>query len=170
MAIIRIPIELGDPSYFCNRSWTLSYNFVTNSFVSFHSYLPNWYIGESGFFYSGINGCCDDFDFIVGISEEESDCYLRGATAFVDIFPLPDCDFSVTIEDAYDCGDLEGTATIEDCTLEGNAITYNEPPCVRPDDLSTFYFIYGYTEDLIETVSSGSHDDACSAVAYLNSF
>jgi hypothetical protein len=27
--------------------------------VSFHSYIPNWYIAENNFFYSGINESCD---------------------------------------------------------------------------------------------------------------
>ena len=50
----------------CNKSWTVSFNFNTKSWISFHSYLPNWYIGENNFFYSGINGCCGDLEAIVG--------------------------------------------------------------------------------------------------------
>lgn len=52
-------ISVTDNSYFCNKSWTLSFNFNTNSWVSFHSYIPNWYIAENNFFYSGINDSCD---------------------------------------------------------------------------------------------------------------
>jgi len=59
-------VGIKDPAYFCNKSWTLSFNMNTKSWISFHSYIPNWYIAETNFFYSGINGCCDDFDFIVG--------------------------------------------------------------------------------------------------------
>jgi hypothetical protein len=33
--------------------------------ISFQ-YIPNWYIAENNFFTPGINGCCSDFDFIVG--------------------------------------------------------------------------------------------------------
>lgn len=62
----RTKIELTDEYYFCNKSWTLSYNMNTKSWISFHSYLPNWYIGENNFFYSGQNNCCDEIDFIVG--------------------------------------------------------------------------------------------------------
>jgi hypothetical protein len=61
-----IQVSLTDPFYFCNKSWTISFNFNTKSWTSFHSYLPNFYIGENNFFYSGINGCCDDFDFVAG--------------------------------------------------------------------------------------------------------
>lgn len=48
-------IELTDATYFCNNSFTISYSFKTQSWTSFHSYIPNYYIGNSSFFYSGIN-------------------------------------------------------------------------------------------------------------------
>jgi hypothetical protein len=35
----------------------------TKSWVSFHSYIPNYYIGENNFFYSGLNQGCD-LDFV----------------------------------------------------------------------------------------------------------
>jgi hypothetical protein len=62
---IRNRVYLTDTTYFCNKSWTLSFNFNTKSWVSFHSYLPNWYIGENNFFYSGKNDCCEDIEFVV---------------------------------------------------------------------------------------------------------
>lgn len=57
--IIEKEIQLTDNTYFCNRSWTLSYNLNTNSWISFHSYIPNYYIADNNFFYSGINQSCD---------------------------------------------------------------------------------------------------------------
>jgi hypothetical protein len=63
---VQIQVLLTDSNYFCNKSWTVSFNFNTKSWTSFHSYLPNFYIGENNFFYSGINGCCYDFDFVAG--------------------------------------------------------------------------------------------------------
>lgn len=50
------PIELCDTKYFCNRSWTASYNFALKSWVSFHSYTPNYYVDDIDYFESGING------------------------------------------------------------------------------------------------------------------
>lgn len=47
------PISLQDPTYFTNRSFTISYDFNNQSWISFHSYLPNYYLGENNFFYSG---------------------------------------------------------------------------------------------------------------------
>jgi hypothetical protein len=64
---IRQDISLSDEQYFCNVSWTLSFNMNTKSWISFHSYLPNFYIAENNFFYSGQNNCCEDFDFLVGV-------------------------------------------------------------------------------------------------------
>ena len=88
---IRTVVDLNDPDYFCNKSWTLSFNFNTNSWVSFHSYIPNWYIAENNFFYSGINGGCD----LEAIAAEEVSCAER-------------CE-------------LEGTAVLRSCSLQGTA-------------------------------------------------
>ena len=52
---VRVQVYLNDPVYFCNKSWTISFNFNTKSWVSFHTYLPNFYIAENNFFYSGTN-------------------------------------------------------------------------------------------------------------------
>jgi len=88
-SVLKQYVELTDGEYFCNKSWTLSYNFNTNSWVSFHSYIPNWYIAENNFFYSGINGGCD----LEAIAAQEVEC-------------TPDCT-------------LEGTVDVFDCALEG---------------------------------------------------
>ena len=57
--VVKRYIQVTDLEYFCNKSWTLSFNFNTKSWVSFHTYLPNFYIGENSFFYSGLNEGCD---------------------------------------------------------------------------------------------------------------
>lgn len=56
--ILGVPviITLGDKKYFKDCSWTASYNFYTKSWISFHSYKPNYYIDFIDFFSSGING------------------------------------------------------------------------------------------------------------------
>lgn len=48
-------VKVGDPEYFYDRSWTLSYSFKTNSWISFHSFAPNYYVAHGIFFQSGIN-------------------------------------------------------------------------------------------------------------------
>ena len=56
---VKTYIALTDLDYFCNKSWTVSFNLNTKAWVSFHTYLPNFYIGENNFFYSGLNEGCD---------------------------------------------------------------------------------------------------------------
>ena len=38
------PLDLADTDGFINRSWTISYSIKDNKWVSFHSYLPDYYI------------------------------------------------------------------------------------------------------------------------------
>ena len=56
---VKTFVNLTDTEYFCNKSWTASFNLNTKSWVSFHTYLPNFYIGENNFYYSGLNEGCD---------------------------------------------------------------------------------------------------------------
>lgn len=48
-------VHLTDKKYFCNKSWTTSFNFATKSWVSIHSFTPNYYIDDVDFIDSGIN-------------------------------------------------------------------------------------------------------------------
>lgn len=50
-----LEISVKDKKYFYNHSFTISYNFNTNSWTSFHSYIPNYYISQTDNFYSGIS-------------------------------------------------------------------------------------------------------------------
>jgi len=75
--VLNKTVYLTDETYFCNKGWTVSFNFNTKSWVSFHTYLPNWYIGENNFFYSGLNGGCD-LD-IIAAEEVPIDCTLVGS-------------------------------------------------------------------------------------------
>lgn len=159
-------IFLIDSDYFCNVSWTVSFNFNTNSWISFHSYIPNFYVGENNFFYSGLNNCPNDFDALVGVID---DTLTTTTTTTVRILPtttttttlpevLPDCDFDVSI-------------VIPDCDLEGVGIFVDSPfvnPCTRPDALSTAIFYWGYDlENLGLSVDSRiSKDSACSHINY----
>lgn len=45
-------INLNDPKYFVNKSFTLSYSFLTKSWVSFHSYLPYYLFNNYLSYYS----------------------------------------------------------------------------------------------------------------------
>ncbi len=97
---VKTFVDLTDVTYFCNKSWTLSYNLNTQSWVSFHSYIPNWYIAENNFFYSGLNDSCD----LEAIAAEE--------------VPTTTTTTSSTTTFLYDCA-LEGEIYIPDCNLAG---------------------------------------------------
>jgi len=47
-------IFLSDRSYFCNYSFTVSYDFDNQAWISFHTYLPNYYVGNNNTFYAGL--------------------------------------------------------------------------------------------------------------------
>jgi hypothetical protein len=121
--VIREVVDVTDPNYFCNKSWTLSYNVNTKSWVSFHSYIPNFYIAENNFFYSGLNSCCDDslsLDVISTVVLPPSPTTTTSSTS-------SSSTTSTTSTKAPDCN-LEGTTIIVDCSLEGTAIL-PEIPC-----------------------------------------
>jgi hypothetical protein len=164
----RTQVYLTDPEYFCNKSWTLSYNVNTKSWISFHSYIPNFYIAENNFFYSGINGCCDDFDLVAGEivptpSTTTTTTTVRITTTTTSTTAIP-----------LDCI-IDGRVVITDCTLEGTGVITVPPapkPCVRPTKLKPYTLITGYNiiAPPSTVVSTGSQLDACDAVAYTTTY
>ena len=161
--VIRTQVYLDDPEYFCNKSWTLSFNVNTKSWVSFHSYIPNWYIAENNFFYSGINGCCEEFDFIAGPLVA-----TPSTTTTTTMFVPTTTTTSTTVTSI--CAVI-GVARATDCTLEGVGIITVAPTttttiCQRPSNfLTEFAFIKGYTLGTDpEVVFTASQIEACAAV------
>jgi hypothetical protein len=104
-------VQLLDSKYFCNKSWTLSFNMNTKSWVSFHSYIPNYYIGENNFFYSGLNQGCD-LDFVA--AEEVITCEPLTGTALV---------YTTTTTSSTSSTTTTTTTVSVNCTLAGNAST-----------------------------------------------
>jgi hypothetical protein len=45
-------IEIGDPRYFINKSWTVSYSFDFKQWTSFHSYMPSFMYYDVNNFYT----------------------------------------------------------------------------------------------------------------------
>ncbi len=110
--IIKMIIKVTDPTYFCNKSWTLSYHMNVQSWISFHSYIPNWYIAENNFFYSGINGGCD----LTMIAIEEVPTPSTTTTTSTTTI---NCIIAGTAVELPNCN-LAGTA--DGCNLAGNAL------------------------------------------------
>lgn len=161
----KLVVSLKDSDYFCNKSWTLSFNVNTKSWISFHSYIPNWYIAENNFFYSGINGCCDEFDFIAG-SLVPTPSTTTTTTSFV-----PTTTTTSTTQVPADCN-LEGEVILTNCELEGTGVITIPPippPCQRPMGLQTFLYITGYTiiDPPSTVVSTANSEDACNALTFL---
>lgn len=50
--VITTNIPFTDPEKFENKSWTMSYSFYSNSWISWHSYMPLYYIHNQSSFYS----------------------------------------------------------------------------------------------------------------------
>jgi hypothetical protein len=141
--ITRTVVRLTDSKYFCNKSWSLSFNFNTNSWISFHSYIPNFYIAENNFFYSGLNGGCDIEALAAQIVPE--DCSIAGTAVLI-----KDCSLIGSAVRVLDCS-IEGSAELipttttttttvaPDCNLEGSAqpITTTTTTTLTPTTTTT---------------------------------
>lgn len=162
---IKRHIPLNNEKYFCNKSWTMSYDFNIKSWISFHSYLPSFYIADNAFFYSGKNDCCDlNFDVIAG----EVGPIIPITTTSTSTSP-PLFTTTTTTTAAADCQIGNGSVILTDCTLEGTATIVIPPTttaCSRPSGLTTNSLLEGYQVNLDPpVVSTGSDADACSAAA-----
>jgi hypothetical protein len=165
---IKTIVYLSDREYFCNKSWTLSFNLNTKTWVSFHSYLPNFYMGENNFFYSGLNGCCDGFDlsgFGVIATNNLAEVVPRTTTTTSTQYVPPPPPF-------YDC-ELSGVAYSIDCSLDGTAVITIPPSTTTstttcPFGENGYSFITGYTIDSVDVISTITLQSACNAGNYLN--
>jgi hypothetical protein len=94
--------------------------------VSFHTYIPNFYIGENNFFYSGLNEGCD-----------------ISAVAVTEI-PSPTTTTTTTV--IYYCN-LSGTAVVTQspCILQGTAACTNCTTTTTSTTTTIFVQRYVYT-------------------------
>jgi hypothetical protein len=163
----KTQVYLTDPEYFCNKSWTLSYHLGLKSWISFHSYIPNWYIAENNFFYSGINGCCTDIEgeFQALVGNQNKIPPVKPTTSSTSTST------TTTTITTLSC-ELAGVIFETSCELSGDAVITVPPTttttvCTRPSNLDTFVFISGYRIDPNPAVDSTlSAEDACAALAF----
>jgi len=52
---IEVEISFGDPAFFENKSWTVAYSPKLKNFISFYSFLPNFFVPQLGHFQTLIN-------------------------------------------------------------------------------------------------------------------
>ncbi len=169
-------VSVDDETYFCNKSWTMSFDFNTRSWISFHSYLPNFYIGENNFFYSGLNGCCvtdevPNLDIIAGPLRNSTLITTTTSTTSDPLFTT-----TTTSSTTIDCDMDNGIFIPTDCTLTGGTGVITVPPptttttCYVPDytDLISDNFIEGYQiVGETATVTIGSAEEACRGLSLL---
>ena len=171
---IRI-VYLDDPEYFCNKSWTMSFDFNSKSWISFHSYLPNFYIGENNFYYSGINGCCvtdqsPNLEIIAGPIKKPVIITTTTSTTSKPLFTT-----TTTSSTTLDCEISGGNFIPTDCTMTGGTGIITVPPtttttiCARPSNLNELYFGEGYqiVGDSAQLGTTASKDDACGAANFI---
>jgi len=148
--VVKKYVEVTDLEYFCNKSWTASFNLNTKSWVSFHTYLPNFYVGENNFFYSGLNEGCD-----------------LTAVAVTEI-PSPTTTTTTTI---ITYCNLSGTAVITGypCLLEGTAVEQTTTTTTSTSTSTTTSTSTSTTSTTttpapvsLYRYSSASSEDACS--------
>jgi hypothetical protein len=112
-------VYLTDLDYFCNKSWTLSFNLNTNSWISFHSYIPNWYIAENNFFYSGLNDCCSTIDAVVATVLPEPSTTTTTSSSTT---TTSSTSTTTTTTTAFTGCNISGVATELYCDLLGTAV------------------------------------------------
>ena len=164
----REVVQLTDSRYFCNKSWTLSFNFNTKSWISFHSYIPNFYIAENNFFYSGLNEGCD---LLAIAATEGPDCELQGFASAL----FPGCQLSGSasqlyttyyIADEYACPECETpTSTNVIVSATGFQLTIGSW-YTSAAELGVIYNILSVTSSDVEATAVNSTgyntcDDAC---------
>jgi hypothetical protein len=156
--IVRTVVSLKDRDYFCNKSWTLSFNMNTKSWISFHSYIPNWYIAENNFFYSGLNSCCEDFDFIAGTIIPNPPTTTTTTTTGVP--PTTTTTTTSTSTTSTTTTSTTSTTTTSTTTMY---------VCQRPLGLTEYQFIIGYNtiSPVTTFVSTANAEDACVAAAFI---
>lgn len=174
----RRVVQLTDPTQFANRSWSLSFNFKIMSWVSFHSYIPNWYMPSTKGFLSGSNVCCDEMEGFAMDSYHDPSVSTTTTTTIpttsTTTTKAPGISTTTTTTTIRDC-DFDVEVTPMDCNVGdfiGWIITPSpEPVCKRPsmELLSDVYFLLSYTIVSGPTVidPTVSQEAACEAIEYL---
>lgn len=81
-------VDVKNPTYFDNKSWTISYNFATQMWSSFHSFIPNYYVDYIDSFQSGINGSQSSV-WSHGVSNKSYQVYYGNISPFIIDIPTP---------------------------------------------------------------------------------
>lgn len=58
--VTKVPISVTDEDWFEDVSFTLAFSPILNSWLSFYSFAPNYYIGHQNYFQTGLNSPADE--------------------------------------------------------------------------------------------------------------
>lgn len=56
----EVEVQLTNPTYFTEASWTIAYSPIQQSWMSFYDFKPNYYINHNDYFQTGINQTNDE--------------------------------------------------------------------------------------------------------------
>lgn len=56
---VLTPVNIPDPNYFEDVSWTIAFSLNTGSWMSYYSFYPNYYISHNTYFQTGRNNAVD---------------------------------------------------------------------------------------------------------------
>jgi hypothetical protein len=130
-------IELCDTRYLADMSWTISYSFISKSWVSYHSFVPNYYVDGISSFESGINNFTNNGVSSLwehNITNKSYQVYYGKLYPFViEILSNPQIESSTLNSVQYDC-DVVRYHNLYDSFYNRNitfnkAIIYNERQC-----------------------------------------
>lgn len=68
-------ISILDTRYFCNKSFTISYNFFKKDWISFHSFTPNYYIDGVNYYFTGLNSIIKNYNSSIWIHNFSNKSY-----------------------------------------------------------------------------------------------
>lgn len=130
-------------------------------------------------------------NFIVSLDPPNASAQIQTTVGVYSFDNIPEGTYNVTVTDGISCTvtqqtvtagyttptttryagcDLQGSISYNDCGLEGEAFISAPPVCQKPIGLTNFYLInrYDILTNHTTVITSGSDDDACAAIAYLN--
>lgn len=81
-AIDEEEVSLTDTRYFCNKSWTISYNFFTKTWI-YHSFTPNYYVDHVGYFQAGLNDNTQSSVWSHGVTNKSYQVYFGTLYPFI---------------------------------------------------------------------------------------
>jgi hypothetical protein len=134
----RQKVDVTNSIYFCNKSWNVAYNVASNFWISFYSFIPNYYIGMEDHFQTGLNsyednpGTCSVWDHNL---TNKSYQVIYGQLMPIEIDIIPKMDLNNTVlnsvgyrMDVWRYHNEFDRVFIDDVTFN-KAIVYNNLQC-----------------------------------------